>query len=168
MGIDLDRVATEPLLIAGGVLALLLVKFSILFFVGRLWPGRLPPREALALGGVLWLGGEFAFVVFNEATRVRLIDSVVHDRLVAMVGISMALTPLLLIGITRLLREMPARAGSTPRPDFDDITDHQPKVLVAGMGRFGPTVARLLVAHRIPFIIGRASGRYNCFQYVSL
>src|SRR3546814_1856379 len=45
MGIDLDRVATEPLLIAGGVLALLLVKFSILFFVGRLWPGRLPPRS---------------------------------------------------------------------------------------------------------------------------
>src|SRR3546814_6242973 len=41
MGIDLDRVATEPLLIAGGVLALLLVKFSFLFFVGRLWPGRL-------------------------------------------------------------------------------------------------------------------------------
>src|SRR3546814_2557892 len=74
MGIDLDRVATEPLLIVGGVLALLLVKFSILFFVGRLWPGRLPPREALALGGVLWLGGEFAFVVFNEATRVRLIE----------------------------------------------------------------------------------------------
>src|SRR5690606_20404981 len=77
MGIDLDRVAAEPMLIAGGVLALLLVKFSIVFFVGRLWPGRLPAREALALGGVLWLGGEFAFVVFNEATRVRLIDSVV-------------------------------------------------------------------------------------------
>src|SRR3546814_12384526 len=110
---------------------------SGLFFVGRLWPGRLPPREALALGGVLWLGGEFAFVVFNEATRVRLIDSVVHDRLVAMVGISMALTPLLLIGITRLLREMPARTGSTPRPAFDDITDHQPKGQVTGMGRLG-------------------------------
>src|SRR3546814_11206571 len=90
MGIDLDRVATEPLLIVGGVLALLLVKFSILFFVGRLWPGRLPPREALALGGVLWLGGEFAFVVFNEATRGRLIDPGVHDRRVAMVGISIA------------------------------------------------------------------------------
>src|SRR3546814_12551544 len=69
-----------------------------------------------------------------------------------MVGISMALTPLLLIGITRLLREMPARTGSTPRPDFDDITDHQPKVLVAGMGRFGQIVARLLVAQRIPFV----------------
>ncbi|MGN7727287.1 monovalent cation:proton antiporter-2 (CPA2) family protein [Luteimonas sp. 22616] len=153
MGIDLDRVVAEPLLIAGGVLALLLVKFSILFVVGRLWPGRLPPREALALGGVLWLGGEFAFVVFNEATRVRLIDSVVHDRLVAMVGISMALTPLLLIGISRLLRRIPvAPGGSGGGPDFDDIEDHRPKVLVAGMGRFGQIVARLLVAQRIPFV----------------
>ena len=153
MGIDLDRVAAEPLLIAGGVLALLLVKFSILFVVGRLWPGRLPPREALALGGVLWLGGEFAFVVFNEATRVRLIDSVVHDRLVAMVGISMALTPLLLIGISRLLRQIPVAPGASGGgPDFDDIEDHRPKVLVAGMGRFGQIVARLLVAQRIPFV----------------
>jgi glutathione-regulated potassium-efflux system protein KefB len=153
MGIDLDRVVAEPLLIVGGVLALLLVKFSILFVVGRLWPGRLPSREALALAGVLWLGGEFAFVVFNEATRVRLIDSVVHDRLVAMVGISMALTPLLLIGIRRLLRKIPAAPGdSGGGPDFDDIEDHRPKVLVAGMGRFGQIVARLLVAQRIPFV----------------
>jgi voltage-gated potassium channel Kch len=84
---------------------------------------------------------------------VRLIDSVVHDRLVAMVGISMALTPLLLIGISRLLRRIPvAPGGSGGGPDFDDIEDHRPKVLVAGMGRFGQIVARLLVAQRIPFV----------------
>jgi glutathione-regulated potassium-efflux system protein KefB len=154
MGIDLDRVVAEPQLIAGGVLALLLVKFAVLFVVGRVWPGRLPTREALALGGVLWLGGEFAFVVFNEALRVRLLDSVVHDRLVAMVGISMALTPLLLIGITRLLHELPkpAAADGGDKRAFDHIEDHRPKVLVAGMGRFGQIVARLLAAQRIPFV----------------
>jgi glutathione-regulated potassium-efflux system protein KefB len=152
MGIDLDRVVAEPQLIAGGVVALLLVKFSILFVVGKLWPGRLPARNALMLGGVLWLGGEFAFVVFNEATRVRLLDSVVHDRLVAMVGISMALTPLLLIGITRLLKSVPERPDDSPKPAFDDIEDHRPKVLVAGMGRFGQIIARMLVAQRIPFV----------------
>src|SRR3546814_18476220 len=83
-----------------------------------------------------------------------------------MVGISMALTPLLLIGITRLLREMPARTGSTPRPDFADITDHQPKVLVAGMRRFGQIGARPLVAQRLPFVsleqnIATAADRTN-------
>src|SRR3546814_17631134 len=113
MGIDLDRVATEPLLIAGGVLALLLVKFSILFFVGRLWPGRLPPREALALGGVLWLGGEFAFVVLHEAKRVRLIESVVQDRLVEMAGISMEITRMLLLGTP------PPHRGKQPQHGYN-------------------------------------------------
>ncbi len=152
MGIDLDRVAAEPQLIAGGVLVLLLVKFAILFGVGKLQPGRLPSRNALMLGGVLWLGGEFAFVVFNEAQRVRLLDNVTHDRLVAIVGISMALTPLLLIGITRLLKELPARRDTTPKPAFDAIEDHRPKVLIAGMGRFGQIVARMLLAQRIVFV----------------
>src|SRR5690606_40941346 len=84
--------------------------------------------------------------------RVRLSDADRPDRQVAMVVVTLALPPLLLIGITRQLREMPTRAASAPRPDFDDIADHQPKVLVAGMGRFGQIVARLLVAQRIPFV----------------
>ena len=151
MGIDLDRIAAEPQLIVGGVIVLLLVKFTILFVVGKLWPGRLPSRSALLLGGVLWLGGEFAFVVFNEAQRVRLLDGVTHDRLVAIVGISMALTPLLLIAITRLLKQWPGKREA-PKPAYDTIEDHRPEVLIAGMGRFGQIIARLLVAQRIPFV----------------
>ncbi len=151
MGIDVDRVVAEPQLIVGGVIVLLLVKFTILFVVGKLWPGRLPSRSALMLGGVLWLGGEFAFVVFNEAQRVRLLDNVTHDRLVAIVGISMALTPLLLIGITRLVKQLPDKREA-PKPAFDKIEDHRPKVLIAGMGRFGQIVARMLLAQRIVFV----------------
>ncbi|WP_226467619.1 monovalent cation:proton antiporter-2 (CPA2) family protein [Luteimonas panaciterrae] len=152
MGIDLDRIIQEPQLIAGGVLALLIVKFAILFLVGKLWPGRLPGRSALMLGGVLWLGGEFAFVVFREALRVGLLDNAVHDRLVAIVGVSMALTPLLLIGLTRLLKDFPGRREEKPKREFDKIEIERPKVLIAGMGRFGQIVARLLVAQRIPIV----------------
>lgn len=155
MGIDLNRIVAEPQLILGGVLVLLLVKFALVFAVGRAWPSRLPARSALMLGGVLWLGGEFAFVVFNEAQRVRLLDSVPHDRLVAIVSISMAMTPLLLIAIARLLRQLPDPRGKTPRPDYDTIEEDagsRPQVLIAGMGRFGQIVARLLGAQRIPFV----------------
>src|SRR5688500_141188 len=91
MGIDLDRVIAEPQVIAGGVLVRLLVKCAILFLVG-LRPGGLIKRDALMLGSVLWLGGEFAFVVFSDATRVGLLNAADHDRLVAIVGVSMALT----------------------------------------------------------------------------
>ena len=152
MGIDLDRIASEPTLIAGGVLALFVVKFSLLFVIGRLWPGKLPWRSALMLGGVLWLGGEFAFVVFNEAQRVNLLDPAIHDRLVAIVGISMALTPLILVLITQLLRKLPEPQARAAKPEYDVIEDVRPKVLIAGMGRFGQIVARLLGAQRIAFV----------------
>ncbi|GAB6196155.1 monovalent cation:proton antiporter-2 (CPA2) family protein [Lysobacter xanthus] len=147
MGIDIARVADEPLRIAAIVLALLAVKGVLIFGVGRRI-GRLSRRDALQLAGVLALGGEFAFVVFSEASRVGLIDAAARDRLVAAVGLTMALAPLLLIAITAVLRHAPTPA---PRP-FDAIPDHQPRVLIAGFGRFGQVVARLLAAQRQPFI----------------
>ncbi|MCA1714975.1 MAG: monovalent cation:proton antiporter-2 (CPA2) family protein, partial [Gammaproteobacteria bacterium] len=93
MSIDLQRVLAEPLFIAMAVLGLMALKFAILFALGRR-PGRLDTREALLLGSVLALGGEFAFVVFAEALKAGLLDAALHSRLVAIVGVSMALTPL--------------------------------------------------------------------------
>lgn len=150
MGINIDRVAAEPQIIAAGVLVLLLVKFSILFAIG-LHPGDLRKREAMLLGSVLWLGGEFAFVVFKDAERFGLLDGANHDRLVAIVGVSMALTPLLLIGLSRLLATLPDGEPKQAR-EFDAIPDDESQVLIAGMGRFGQIVARLLTAHRIRFV----------------
>jgi len=112
-------------------------------------PGRLDVREALLLGSVLALGGEFAFVVFGEAEKAGLLAGMMRDRLVAIVGLSMALTPLLLIAISRLLAAQPVRAKKRP---YDRIVDEHPQVLIAGFGRFGQIVARLLVAQRIPFV----------------
>lgn len=153
MGIDLDRIVAEPWLIAGGVATLLLVKFSLLVGIGRV--ARLPLRSALLLGSLLWLGGEFAFVVFTEAQRVKLLDDANHDRLVAVVGVSMALTPLLLIGIQRLLdgsETAKAKRAPPPAASYDTVDEQRAQVLIAGMGRFGQIVARLLTAQRIPFV----------------
>lgn len=150
MGIDLHRVAAEPWLIAAGVAMLLVVKFSLLVGIGSV--AKLPLRSSLMLGSVLWLGGEFAFVVFNEADRVGLLEPANHDRLVAIVGVSMALTPLLLLGMQRILNgPLRVRAPKTDRP-YDTIDAQTPKVLVAGMGRFGQVVARLLTARHVPFV----------------
>ncbi|HAI93655.1 MAG TPA: glutathione-regulated potassium-efflux system protein KefB [Xanthomonadaceae bacterium] len=152
MGIDLTRVIAEPGLIAGGVATLLVVKFSLLFGIGRL--AKLPPRSAFMLGSVLWLGGEFAFVVLNEGLRYRLIGPANHDRLVAIVGLSMALTPLLLILVSRWLgsaQPKPEKAKPNAQ-EYADIAAQQPQVMIAGMGRFGQIVARLLTAQHIPFV----------------
>jgi len=148
MSIDLDRIRAEPQIIAAGVVALLLVKMGVLVALGR-WQQKMSWRSALKLGGVLWLGGEFAFVVFNQAQQADLLSIRHHDRLVAMVGLSMAATPLLLIAAGRWLDHAPAAAQTRA---FDEVDDQQPQVLIAGMGRFGQIVARLLTAQRLPFV----------------
>jgi glutathione-regulated potassium-efflux system protein KefB len=135
------------LLITGGALALMAVKFALLVALG-LRPGGLDLRGALLLGSVLALGGEFAFVLFDGATRGGVLTLVQRDRLLAIVGLSMALTPLLLIVVSRLL---PAHARRKERP-FDPIPDEHPRVLIAGLGRFGQIIARLLTAQRIPYV----------------
>src|SRR5690606_35216618 len=93
--------------------------------------------------------GEFAFVVFGEASRVGLLDDAMRDRLVAVVGLSMAATPLL---VMLVLRFAPAAGGNGSQRAFDDIPDDHPQVLIAGFGRFGQIVARLLWAQKTPFI----------------
>jgi glutathione-regulated potassium-efflux system protein KefB len=127
--------------------ALLAMKALLLVVVART-AGRLSLRDALPLAAVLAFGGEFAFVVFSEAARVGLVDSVTRDRLVAAIGLSMALAPALVWLAARLSARVSVRP---PRP-FDAIPDHQPQVLIAGFGRFGQVVARLLAAQKLAFI----------------
>jgi len=148
MSIDIDRVVMEPVQILVGVVLLLAVKFAILFAIG-LRPGGMDRFEALRLGSVMALGGEFAFVIFTEADRAALIDAAVHDRLVAIVGVSMGLTPLLMIAIARLIG---LRSEPKQEREFDKLPDEHPPVIIAGFGRFGQIVARLLIAQRIPFV----------------
>ncbi len=153
MGVDLDRIAAEPWLVAAGVGLLLLVKSAVLVAVGRL--ARLAPGHGLRLAGSLWLGGEFAFVVFHEALRVRLISSVDYDRLAAIVGVSMALMPLLMILLDRMLRQQRERhpaPAQEPHYDAGDPEQRRPQVLVAGVGRFGQIVARVLAAQGVPYV----------------
>lgn len=146
MSIDLAGVAASPGAMLALVAGLMAIKAVLIVAVGRAI-GRLGTADALQLAAVLALGGEFAFVVFAEATRVGLLDAPLRDRLVAAVGLSMAATPLLLALLARVLatRRVPERA-------FDALPAGHPQVLIAGFGRFGQVVARLLAAQRLPFI----------------
>lgn len=147
MSINVGRITEEPLLIAAGVAGLLALKSLVLFSVG-LRPGGLPRNEAIRLACVLAMGGEFAFIVFNESLRVGLLDALMRDRLVAMVGVSMAATPLLILTINRML---PAKVMVATSHPFDQIEHDHPQIIIAGMGRFGQIVARLLRSRRISF-----------------
>ena len=147
MSLDLSLVRREPEVLIAATLCLLAVKAILLFAVGRLL-GDLNSRQALMLAAVLALGGEFAFVVFAEAQKSALIDAGLHDRLVVVVGLSMALTPLLILLASRWLKSMPEAKVAR---EFDKFDDDTPRVIIAGFGRVGQIVARMLRAQKIPF-----------------
>ena len=146
MSLDLDRIAAAPALIAGGVFALLAIKLLVLLLVGRV--ARLEWKEAAFLGTTLAMGGEFGFVVFGEAFKAGLLDAGLRDTLNAIVGLSMAATPLLLLAVARWAGAVSRRQ---PAPEYDQIEDNEPRVIIAGFGRMGQIVGRLLRAQKVAF-----------------
>lgn len=149
MGANLGLLISEPLIVLGLTLLLIFIKLPLLFIVGRL-AGGLGKQSALRLGIVLAAGGEFAFVVFKIGSEQGLFDAQLYDTLVLTITLSMALTPLLLLGIAHWLKPKPV---SVEVPDeYRDIHTDSPRVVIAGMGRMGQIVARILRAQNIPFV----------------
>jgi glutathione-regulated potassium-efflux system protein KefB len=152
VSLDLDLVRQQPLLIAAIVFGMLLLKSALLLALARL-SRKLDLAESLRLAAILAGGGEFAFVVFNLAQQHALLDESQRDLLIVAVTLSMALTPLAVIAASRWLatrRRAPARA-------FDAIADSHPRVIIAGYGRMGQIVARVLRAQHVPFTALEAS-----------
>ena len=145
MSIDFAVVLAQPLLIAAVVLGFLLLKALVLWGMGRAMP--LPRAEMPVFVILLAQGGEFGFVVFQTAAQAGVIDATVSSLLVAAVAISMLVTPLLLVAADRWL--IPLLAGQTRRT-LEEL--HEPQnqaVIIAGFGRYGQVVGRMLYANGI-------------------
>lgn len=143
ISLNLGLFGEAPLRVAVTVLVIVSLKFAVLFVLGR-WQG-LDSTSARRLGLVLSQGGEFAFVLFGVAVGAGVIAREASELLTVAVSLSMALTPLLLLADGRLSRR---RADAE---DFDTIPDQHHPVIIAGFGRFGQIIARVLRAKRIPF-----------------
>ncbi|MEC5398669.1 monovalent cation:proton antiporter-2 (CPA2) family protein [Uliginosibacterium sp. H1] len=138
--IDFALLAAQPLLILALVVALIAIKTTVLYVLARLF--RDGHADALLLALCLAQGGEFAFVLFAFAESVNVLDAGITGPLVLAVALSMAATPLLFM-LAQRLRGKPARK---PRPD-EKIDNQHPQVIIAGFGRFGQIVGRLLRAN---------------------
>jgi monovalent cation:proton antiporter-2 (CPA2) family protein len=143
MSVNFTLIGDEPFKVAALVVVLLAVKLIIVFTLARLFGEE--KRSAYALAVVLSQGGEFAFVLFSLAASQRLLPAALADLLVAIVTISMLTTPFLV----KLLRCLPQRrapvAANGAAPDEDN------PVIIAGFGRFGQVVGRVLATRDIPF-----------------
>jgi monovalent cation:proton antiporter-2 (CPA2) family protein len=143
--IDFVIVASQPLLIAALVSALIIIKWLVLLVLGRAF--RLNTADALMFAFLLAQGGEFAFLLFSFATKNRVIEAGLSNLLIVVVVLSMILTPLLIIAYERLIRPRFVRCVSAP--EDEEIDAESSPVIIAGYGRFGQVVSRLLNADGI-------------------
>src|SRR6476661_5610985 len=144
MSIDLGIVVAEPLKLIAIVIGLVAIKAVILYALGRWWGLKSEPARRLGLA--ISQGGEFAFVLFAAGVGAHVIGQHLADLLVLAVTLSMAATPLLL-----LIDEPIFRALEPEKPEYEVPPEGDQHVIVAGFGRFGQIVARVLRARRIPF-----------------
>jgi glutathione-regulated potassium-efflux system ancillary protein KefC len=137
MSIDFGLVAQQPLELAALVAALLLIKGLLLALIAPLL--EVPRAERWRFAALLAQAGEFAFVLFAVARSARVLPEAWDALLNAAVAVSMALTPLLLLGCDR----RDARGARAER-EPDRIDDDSAPVIIAGFGRYGQIVGRLL------------------------
>ena len=147
MSINFGLLLARPLLVLGLVAGLVAVKALILLTLATLYPLPKPQRGFSAL--VLSQGGEFAFVLFAAATAAGALAPEVSGLLVGVVALSMMTTPILLGLHDRFIEPRLRLADAGPDRPMDTIEGAEHPVIVAGFGRFGQIVARLLNANGI-------------------
>jgi glutathione-regulated potassium-efflux system protein KefB len=144
MSANMALVREKPLTIAGLILGFMLIKVAALRAIGRLSGLSTPASRGLAFS--LPSGGEFAFVLFGLAATLGIMDAEIAELLVLVVTGSMILSPLLLVLHDALFK----KKEGDGRP-FDTPVELHPKVIIAGFGRFGQIVGRILRAKKIAF-----------------
>ncbi|HSQ70384.1 MAG TPA: monovalent cation:proton antiporter-2 (CPA2) family protein [Steroidobacteraceae bacterium] len=146
MSANLGLLLAEPLRILGLTLAYMSLKAAVIWLVARLF--RHDASTASRLAAVLAGGGEFAFVLLALVAGEGLVGREAVDVAIIVVTLSMAVSPLLIAGTESLVRRLRPPAAPTT---FDQMQSEEPRVLIAGFGRFGQIVARVLRARRIRF-----------------
>jgi glutathione-regulated potassium-efflux system ancillary protein KefC/glutathione-regulated potassium-efflux system protein KefB len=152
MSVDFGLLLDRPLAVAALVAALVGLKALVLFGIAR--AAGHDSRTAASLAVALPQGGEFAFVILGLAVTSQAMERALADLLILAVILSMAVTPLLVLGNARVLarRRKPSADESIQTPPSEEN-----QVIIAGFGRFGQIVARILRAKRIGFTALEAS-----------
>ena len=145
MSVDLGLLLARPLLVLALVLALIALKALVVVVIARLARHSWNTSALLAIS--LAQGGEFAFVILGVGMGVELLDPATASLLILVVTLSMAATPLLFLLHDLWVRRM----AKTAEPEYDGQISEENQVIIAGMGRVGQIVGRVLAGRRIGF-----------------
>jgi glutathione-regulated potassium-efflux system protein KefB len=148
MMLDLEAIASRPWFVLGMAAAVVAAKAAVLFGLARLF--GVASGRALKLGLLLSQGGEFGFVLFTEAQRGLIIEPAAASLFGAVVTLTMATTPFLMMLSDALDRRARGRAGHGMEGPG---TSPPSQAIVVGYGRFGQTVAQMMMAKGIPLTL---------------
>ena len=150
MSANLGLILAQPLRILALTLGLLAIKFALLWLVGRI--SRHSASSSRSLAFAMPQAGEFGFVLFSLSVGYGIMTQALADTLVIVVTLSMIVSPLLMMLQAKLDPVLTENAR-----DFDRIEHGGGRVLIAGFGRFGQIVGRVLRMRKIPFTALEAS-----------
>ena len=146
MSIDFGTLINHPLRILTLLFGFLVIKMAALWLVARLTHvAKLQHRWYIVLLGQ---GSEFAFVVFSVAHAANVLDDSWSKSLTLVAALSMAVTPILLLLVSR--SESANQQTSEPA---DHIDDEHPTVIIAGFGRFGQIAGRMLITAKVKVVV---------------
>ena len=152
MSIDFGVILNAPWAMAALVLGFLALKAAMIY--GLAYFMKIPWRERPVFTLLLAQGGEFAFVVFQTAAQYKVVQHNLSSMLVAAVALSMLLGPLLLVLLDKLVLKRFAAVKEVGESKAKEISEPQEaQIIVAGFGRYGQIVARVLLAQGMPATI---------------
>lgn len=139
MSVNIGLLLEEPKTILLFVVGLMAAKAIVLYPLAKAF-GLCNTKGALSLAAVLSQGGEFAFVLFAVVAREQIIDTTQIDRLILAVAVSMLLTPVVYL----IIEYVTGRMGEKDDAEYDEMEDVGNAVIIAGFGRIGQIIGRLL------------------------
>lgn len=146
MSIDFGTLLENPLRIIALLFGFLAIKIITLWIVAK--PLKVPRKQRRWFAVLLGQGSEFAFVIFGTARMAEVLDDSWAKSLTLAVALSMAATPLLLVLLNRL-----EKSGKEQAREADEIDEEQPRVIIAGFGRFGQIAGRLLLTSGVKMVV---------------
>jgi monovalent cation:H+ antiporter-2, CPA2 family len=145
--IDFTLIMQQPLTILGLVALLIVVKGLVLFALGKIF--KLGTDQNLIFSFALSQVGEFAFVLFSFSLSQGILPQTTIDIMIAVVAISMGLTPLLMLLNEKFVQPKLGSCSEVPIDRLPDNIEEKHPVIIAGFGNFGATVGRFLRAHNV-------------------
>ena len=148
MSIDFGVIMRSPWLMAGILLGFLALKAVVIYTLAKV--AGVPYQERPVFTLLLAQGGEFAFVVFQAAAGAQVFSAETASLLIGAVALSMLISPLLLVLVDRALLRRYAQLKPAAPPEQEISEPQEAPVIIAGFGRYGQIVARVMLAQGIP------------------